>query len=394
MWIEREISKTLKTLAQKRPAILLTGCRQSGKTSLLKHEFPELPYVTLDVPLYAEEAAIAGDIFLKKFNRPLIIDEIQYAPELLRHIKVEIDKNRQTNGQFFITGSQKFSLMEGVSESLAGRIGIITLHTLSLKEIKEFYGESSREHLIWYIFLGGYPELHAAGLKPHEFFDDYIATYLERDVRQMINIKNIHFFNTFLRLLALRSGQLLSLQSLASQIGVSGHTVKSWLSILEISNIVYLLHPYYENIGKRLVKTPKIYFLDTGLLLYLLGIRSQDELLDSPLLGNIFETVCLGQIVRYYENKGIRPDLYFYRDAYGHEVDFVIPTGGKLILIESKWLYPLDKRKELFSSIKNVIPENKIKKKVLLTSHNEQATFENNLCLAGCFEPAIFLESD
>ncbi|MEW6528045.1 MAG: ATP-binding protein [Spirochaetota bacterium] len=391
MWIEREISKTLKAFAQKRPAILVTGCRQSGKTSLIKHEYPELPYVTLDVPLYAEEATIAGDVFLKKFKRPLIIDEIQYAPQLLRHIKVEIDNNRKNYGQFFIIGSQKFPLMEGVSESLAGRVGIITLHTLSLKEIQNWEGAYNRELLIHYMLLGGYPEIYASGLQLFEFFDDYIVTYIERDVRQMINVKNTHYFNTFIRLLALRSGQLMSLQSLASEVGVSGHTIKSWLSILEISNIIYVLLPYYENLGKRLIKTPKIYFLDTGLLLYLLGIRSQKELLDSPLLGNIFETVCLGQIIRYYTNQGINPHIYFFRDAYGHEIDFVIPSGGKLTLIECKWLFPLDKRKEIISKIKNIIPHEKIKKIVVLSSQNEEAALEDRLFLYGCHDPDRFL---
>ncbi len=391
MWIEREISHALQKLAQKRPAILVTGCRQSGKTSLLKKEFPDISYITLDVPLHAQEAAKAGDFFLQKYGTPLIIDEIQYAPELLRYIKVHIDAQRTVNGQFFLTGSQKFSLMEGVSESLAGRIGIMNLYTLSLKELKSLKEKMNRNTLLNHMFLGGYPEIHAANLHPFEFFNDYIATYIERDVRQIVNVKNIRDFDRFLRLLAVRSGQLLSLNSLASDVGVSGHTLKSWLTTLEISNIIHLLPPYYKNLGKRLVKTPKLYFLDTGLLLYLLGIHSVDELLASPLLGSVFETLCFGQIIRYYANKAMQPNVYFFRDAYGHEVDFVIPRGGKLILIEAKWFFDPDNKREIFNEIEKLIPPHKIEKKIVMCSQNEEAALGNKLSVGSCDDPGKFL---
>jgi len=338
MWINREISETLRRIASERPALVLTGCRQSGKTSLLTRTFSEHRYVSLDVPAVAEEAELSGAEFLKRNSPPLILDEVQHAPALLRHIKPDIDANRESSGRYPITGSQKFPLMEGVTESLAGRAAVVVLHTLSARELAAHAGATvGRRTLLEWMIKGGYPEIHARGLDPQRFYADYLATYLERDVRSVLQVRSLRDFDRFMRLCAARTGQLLSMNSLASDLGVSPNTIKSWLSVLAASNVVYLLEPYFENLGKRVVKTPKLYFLDTGLCSYLLGAREPEDLLRNPLLGPLFETHVLGQIVRHFDNQGRRPEIYFYRDHYGHEVDFLLPRAGRFALVECKW---------------------------------------------------------
>lgn len=338
MWIEREICAALQVELERRPVVVLTGARQSGKTSLLRHLLPDRAYVSLDLPLLAEEAEQSGEAFLRKHPPPLIVDEVQNAPGLFRYLKAKVDERRDGPGQYVLTGSAKFPLTAGVSESLAGRAAIVELHSLSLAELEAWSGQAAEgDRLLQWCLLGGYPEVHARSLPAERFHADYVATYLERDVRSALQVRSLRDFDRFLRLLALRSGQLLSLNSLASDTGIAVNTVKSWLSVLEASNIVYLLPPYYRNLGKRLVKTPKAYLLDTGLLCFLLGIRTVSQLKTSALLGQIFETLALGQILRRFTNRLEPLDLYFYRDQYGHEVDFVIPVGEKLRLIECKY---------------------------------------------------------
>lgn len=337
MWISREIETTLLKINQERPALILTGARQTGKTSLLQKVFPQYNYVTLDIPLEAAQAEESGEQFLQNHPCPLIIDEVQYAPKLLRYIKAKIDSQRNLNGQFLLTGSQKFELMEKITESLAGRVAILLCYSLSCLEYEKSSGKKIEGNTLWeWIWKGGYPELHAKDLSPQRFFSDYLVTYLERDVRQIVQVKNLRDFDRFLRLCAVRTGQLLSLSSLASDIGVSPLTIKSWLNVLESSNIIYLLEPYYQNLGKRLVKTPKLYFLDTGLASFLAGFKTEKDLQESPLKGAFFETHVLGQILRFYQNRGETPSLYFYRDHFGHEVDFLIPIGNRFKLIECK----------------------------------------------------------
>ncbi len=338
MWIQRDIEKPLLELADTRPAVILTGGRQTGKTSLLTHLFPHRKYVTLDIPRVAEEAEESGESFISNYSPPVILDEVQYAPSVLRYIKADIDRNRQENNRYLITGSQKFGLMQGVTESLAGRASVIDLYTLSARELEKCTGaEADRELLTEWIFTGGYPELHASGLDPSRFYGDFVATYLERDVRQALQVKNLRDYDRFLRLAAIRTGQMLSMNTFASDLGISPNTVKSWLSVLEASGIIWLLEPYYSSFGKRIVKTPKLYFTDTGLAAYLAGFSSPDELAKSNLVGSFFETYVLGQLVRKYVNACRRPSIYFFRDHHGHEVDFIIPVGQKLKLYECKW---------------------------------------------------------
>jgi len=337
VWIDRDLRPVLATLAAQRPAVLLTGARQAGKTSLLERAFPDHRYVSLDLPSVAEEAEQDGSAFLARHSTPLIIDEVQYAPRIFRYLKSAIDEQRDRNGQYLLTGSQKFSLMQGVTESLAGRVAIVELHSLALTEIERATGEAADGRTFWrWLFQGGYPEIHARGLDAQRFYADYVAAYLERDVRQILNVRNLRDFDRFLRLCAIRTGQMLSMSSLASDTGVSPNTVRSWLSILQASNIVFLLEPYYRNLGKRLVKAPKLYLLDTGLACFLAGFRSPEDLEGSALRGALFETQVLAQIVRWYANRGKPPNVFFFRDHSGIEVDFVIPIGERLKLIEAK----------------------------------------------------------
>lgn len=354
MWIEREISALVKKISAERPAMLLTGARQTGKSSLLNRLFPDYAYVSLDVPLEAKQASESGQFFLQSHGAPLVIDEVQYAPELFRQLKIHIDKNRQQYGQYLMTGSQKFSLMKGVSESLAGRVAILNLHTLSARELFDYFQtDLSTSQILEWIVKGGYPEIYAHDLDHYRFFNDYVATYIERDVRQLLNIRHIREFDQFMRLLATRSGQIFSMSRIATEIGVSTHTIKSWIGVLEASNIIYLLKPFYRNFGKRIIKSPKLYFLDTGLLCYLMNIQSADSLRNNPLLGACFETFVFGQMLRSLHNQGKSDEIYYYRDKDGREVDFLIPEGNLLNLYECKWS---DESGKLPKNIKKIIP--------------------------------------
>jgi len=338
MWIKRKIRSTLERVVDERPVVLVTGARQAGKTSLLENAFPNYNYVCLDEPLEAEQAEQASTEFLERHTTPVIIEEVQYAPKLLRALKLVVDNDRSQTGRYLLTGSQKFGLMQGVSESLAGRVSVLQLHSLSIAELESVFSNlDSRKNLLEILWQGGYPELHARGLDPRRFYADYVATYLERDVRQALNVRSLRDFDRFLRLCATRTGQLLNMNGLASDVGVSPNTIRSWLSVLEASNIIFLLAPFYRNLGKRLVKSAKLYFLDTGLLCHLVGLRSPGEIERSALLGPLFESLALGQIVRAYADQGLSAPIYFYRDHHGHEVDFVIPIGERAHLIECKW---------------------------------------------------------
>ncbi len=335
-WIERDFAAYLAETAATRPAVVLTGGRQTGKTSLLTQAFPAARYTTLDLPGDAKFAEEDGAAFLRENPRPLIIDEAQYAPSLFRHIKADIDKHRNKHGQYLITGSQKFVMANRAAESLSGRVAILELFTLSLAEYSRYAKVTSREDIIDFIFLGGYPELHVKRLNPVQFYSDLTATYLERDIRHIVNVKSLYDFDRFIRLLALRGGQQLVLSSVAADIGITVNTAKSWLSALETAGIIWLIEPYFENLGLRLVKSPKVYFCDTGLMCFLAGFRSAREIVQHPMWGAIFETFALGQIRRYYSNQGMSTPVYYLRDHSGREVDFVIPRAGNLILVECK----------------------------------------------------------
>ncbi|MCX6132142.1 MAG: ATP-binding protein [Proteobacteria bacterium] len=338
MWIKRSIEDILEAISLETPCILVTGMRQTGKTSLLEHFRPDAKFISLDLPRNAEEAENSGEQLLDRLGEPLIIDEVQYAPKLFRILKSTIDRERHRKGRFFLTGSQRFELMREVSDSLAGRVTIIDLPSLSAAEIERFHGqEIDTNGLLDLMWRGGFPELYSNKRNPERFFSSYIASYIERDVRQLISVRHEREFDRFLRLCALRAGQLTSLNPIAAELGISASTAKSWFDTLIATHIINLVEPFHTNLSKRLIKTPKFYFTDTGLQCALAGIRSKEELQSSALLGPIFEAHCHGQILRSFQNRAIRPRIAFFRDHFGHEVDFVVEYGNNTHLIECKW---------------------------------------------------------
>jgi predicted AAA+ superfamily ATPase len=334
MWIERAVESRLERSARTRPVIVLTGARQTGKTSTLLRLFPTHSFVSLDLPTEAEQAEKEPRSFLQRHPAPVIIDEVQYAPGLFRHLKAEVDAHRTRNGQFLLTGSQKFTLMKNVSDSLAGRADIIELETLSFAEIHAALPQIGVETAI---LRGGFPELYAnTDIDLIPFYNSYLATYLERDVRALTNVGNLRDFERFVRACALRSANLLNKADLARDVGISPSTANHWLSMLEASGQVVLLEPWFSNRTKSIVKSPKLYFADTGLLCALLNIRSEEALRQSPALGAIWETFVFAQLRDRERRAGREGGLFFWRDRT-REVDFVIDSGGRLELFEAKW---------------------------------------------------------
>ncbi|MBI5639896.1 MAG: ATP-binding protein [Nitrospirae bacterium] len=334
MWIKRDAENLIGELGRQFPVVFVTGARQVGKTSILDHLFPDLSYVTLDDPARAAEAINAPQDFIDALKLPAIIDEAQYAPDLFRHIKLTVDRSKK-KGQFFITGSQSFPLMQNLSESLAGRCGIVSLQPLSAHELKQGNKLSSVED---YISTGGFPALYAAkDTNRQHWYPSYIATYLERDVRNIMHVGSLRDFNRFLRAAAIRTAQTLSFADLARDVGVAPNTIKAWISVLEASHMILLLEPYYRSLGKRLVKSPKLYFLDTGLAANLMGLYSWQDIANSPMAGALWETYAFSQIQRRLFSQGINnPPLYYWRTKDGREVDFIIEKGGQFIVIEAK----------------------------------------------------------
>jgi hypothetical protein len=334
MWIPRDVETRLRRSARTRPVVVLTGARQTGKTSTLRRLFPDRAFVSLDLPTEAEQAEKEPDAFLRRYPAPVIIDEVQYAPALFRHLKVAVDAQRGRNGQFLLTGSQKFTLMKGVSESLAGRADIVELETLSLAEIR---GALPRTGLETAIVRGGFPELHAnPDIDPVAFYNSYLATYLERDVRALANVGSLRDFERFLRACALRSANLLNKADLSRDVGIAPSTAGQWLSILEASGQIVLLEPWFSNRTKSIVKSPKLYLADTGVLCALLNIRSEDALRQSPAAGAVWETFVFAQLRHRERRAGRIGSLFFWRDRT-REVDFVAEAGGRLELFEAKW---------------------------------------------------------
>jgi predicted AAA+ superfamily ATPase len=334
MWIRRDLESRLQHSARTRPVIVLTGARQTGKTSTFLRLFPDCAFVSLDLPTEAEQAEKEPRAFLERHPPPVIIDEVQYAPGLFRHLKSEVDARRTRNGQFLLTGSQKFSLMKNVSESLAGRADIVELETLSFAEIRAALPETAVEAAI---VRGGFPELYAnPDIDLAAFYNSYLATYLERDVRALANVGSLRDFERFLRACALRSANLLNKADLARDVGISPSTANHWLSMLEASGQIVLLEPWFSNRTKSIVKSPKLYLADTGMLCALLNIRSVAALRQSSAVGAIWETFVFAQLRERERVAGRRESLFFWRDRT-REIDFVIDTGGSLELFEAKW---------------------------------------------------------
>lgn len=351
-YIKRSLEPVLRKAAEQFPSVVLTGPRQSGKTTLLKHVFGRAAgYVSLEPPDVRAAAAADPRGFLAMHPPPVIFDEVQYAPDLLPYIKESIDERRQARGQYFLTGSQNLLLTERVTESLAGRAAMLRLLPVSQREefgrLDPLPWEPSKTRAavdpqkpldLWNRFLrGGYPELVAEpGRDIRLWQSSYLQTYLERDVRSLRQVGDLISFQSFLRALAARSGQLLNLTDVARDLGIAVNTAKAWLSALEATFQVMVLRPYHANIGKRLVKTPKVYFTDTGMLCHLAGLQDPDHAAAGPLGGAILETAVLMEVVKAFVNRGEEPRVYFWRTSAGVEVDLLVETGGKLIPIEVK----------------------------------------------------------
>ena len=320
------------------PVLILTGARQAGKTTLLRSLLPDYRYISLDLPSSAEQAEENPSDFFRNNPPPLIIDEVQYAPGLFRHLKRLIDEDRHSMGRYVLTGSQKFPLMKEVTESLAGRTAVLELENFSLEEIlSEPIEPYADDYLNRVITRGQFPELwRLQNLPSHAFYSSYAATYLERDVRQILNVTSLRDFERMIRVLAPRSGQLLNKSDAARDTGVSLKAVNDWISVLEASNQIIQLEPWFRNISKRVVKTPKLYFADSGLLCYLLGV-DMDNLSRSPFRGQIWETFIFAELRKINASLEHPFSLWFYRDTPSREIDFVVERGGMMRFIECKW---------------------------------------------------------
>ncbi|MFP4351221.1 MAG: ATP-binding protein [Puniceicoccaceae bacterium] len=333
MWIRRQFESILRRSAETRPVVVLTGPRQTGKTSLVRRLFPDHGYVSLDLPSEAAQAEGDPIAFLQRHGDRLIVDEVQYAPALFRHLKRIVDENREQMGRFILTGSQPFQLMHGVSESLAGRADILRLDGLSYREIQAGKHPLAVEA---FVLRGGFPELHERpDIEASGFYRSYVATYLERDLRMQLQVGNLRDFERFLRACALRTSQLLNRAELARDVGISPTTAGQWLSAVEQSGTITLLEPWFSNATKSLVKTPKLHFNDSGLCAFLMGMQNLDDLLSSPLAGALWET-CVFTEIRKALAANPRWQLAFWRDRT-KEADFLFHRAGRFLLADAKW---------------------------------------------------------
>ncbi len=332
MLIKRTLAKHAIHFFKQYPVITITGPRQSGKTTLARMAFPYLPYVNLEDMEKRSFAIEDPKGFLKKYNNGAILDEFQNAPDLSSYIQVMVDEAGQ-KGMFCLTGSRQFEVHDSISQSLAGRTAMLKLLPFSFSELPP---DQNTPDINEFIFSGFYPRILAEGIDPNRALEDYITTYLERDLRAISAVHDLHLFQKFIKLLAGRTGQILNVSSIASDCGISHTIANRWVSLLEASYIVFLLQPYHGNISKRLIKSPKIYFYDTGLAAHLLGIEKIEHIESHPLRGNLFENIVIADILKERYHNALRNNLYFYRDSKGNEIDLCYTRGHVLDLIEIK----------------------------------------------------------
>jgi uncharacterized protein len=332
MLVERVIFPLLASSYASYPVVTVTGPRQSGKTTLCRTAFPELPYFNMERPDLREATVADPQGFLARAADGAIIDEVQRVPELLSYLQVHVDERRR-NGMFVLTGSEQFRLSESISQSLAGRTAILRLLPFSIEEAALIRPSMTVDEML---FTGFYPRIYDQGLHPPQALGDYFETYVERDVRLLGGVRDLSSFQRFVRLCAGRVGQLLNLQSLGNDAGISHTTVKHWISVLEASYIAFLLPPLHANVSKRLTKAPKLYFHDVALAAWLLGIESVAQLATHPLRGALFENLAVSDVLKYRYNTGRRSNLHFYRDSSGLEIDLIYPLSGRHLPIEIK----------------------------------------------------------
>lgn len=333
LFFQREISPEVQDMAKSYPVVTLLGPRQSGKTTLVRHLFPDKPYASLENP---DERAFAEQDprgFLEAYPDGAILDEIQRLPVLLSYIQGIVDEVPDTKGMFILTGSHQKELHQSVSQSLAGRTALLTLYPLCISELSQHVHYNELDE---YLYYGMYPRLYHDTLNPTKFYRSYLQTYVERDVRQMINVKDLSQFQRFIKLCASRVGQLFNANNIGNELGVSSNTVHHWVSILEASFILFRLPPYFENFGKRVIKSPKLYFTDVGLATYCLDIHDISQLRRDPLRGQLAENLVVLDLIKHRVNRGLEPACYFYRDSNQNEVDVIMKRGHELIPIEIK----------------------------------------------------------
>lgn len=330
--VKRIIENILLTLADSYPVVTITGPRQSGKTTLCRQVFSQKPYANLESPDVRQFAIDDPRGFLAQYPNGAILDEIQRAPDLVSYLQPIVDED-DWEGLFILTGSQQFEVSNTINQSLAGRTGLVKLLPFTIEEIQSTFALPNIDGLLYH---GFYPRLWDEQLDPTLALGAYFETYIERDLRQLVNIKNLSVFQRFIKLCAGRIGQLLNTNSLANDTGVSHTTARNWLSLLEASYVIFFLQPYYRNISRRLVKTPKLYFYDVGLAAFLLGIENEKQVSRDPLRGNLFENMVVAEALKLRFNQGKRSNLYFYRDSKGNEVDLLLVNGVDIFPIEIK----------------------------------------------------------
>lgn len=333
MIIDRQITQKLLYLSKKFKVVSVMGPRQSGKTTLVRKCFPNYAYASFEDTDVRHKAEQDPRGFLNQYTKGAILDEVQRVPHMFNYIQTQVDANKKS-GQFIITGSSNYLMHENITQSLAGRVALLRLLPLSMNELAGSRYEIKNINKV--LFKGSYPPVYDRGINPGDWYGSYIQTYIERDVRQLQNIGDLSNFQRFMRLCAGRIGQMVNYSSLGNDCGVSNHTVRNWMSILESSFIIYMLQPYFVNFNKRLVKTPKLYFYDTGLASYLLGIKSEKQLDEHYVTGHLMENFVITELIKNAYNKGDNPDFYYWRDKTGNEVDCLIDRGIAKSLVEVK----------------------------------------------------------
>ena len=322
----------MRESAREYPVVTVFGPRQSGKTTLVQMTFPKKPYRSLEEPDLRRWADMDPKGFLADLPHGAVLDEIQRCPDLLSYIQGHVDRGARP-GTFILTGSHQPELHQAVSQTLAGRTAVLTLLPFSLKELRHY---RKRWRPFELVIMGGFPRLHEGKLTPRRFYNGYLQTYVERDVRALINVRDLRLFQQFMILLAGRVGQVVNYSSLGNDLGLSSTTIKQWISVMKACYVVLELPPFFENIHKRVVKSPKLYFTDTGLAAHLLGLGTAEQAERDPLRGGLFENLIITEVAKAFWNQGVQPDLYFYRDSHGNEVDLLIRRGRDLIPVEIK----------------------------------------------------------
>ncbi|MCF6239092.1 MAG: ATP-binding protein [Candidatus Marinimicrobia bacterium] len=331
--IERKATETILRLSKGFPVVAITGPRQSGKTTLARAVFPDKSYVSLEDPDSLAFAETDPRSFLRRYPDGAILDEVQRCPDLFSYIQGIVDEDKSM-GKFILTGSQQFGLHTRITQSLAGRVGLVQLLPFSYTELAA--GGKPQADLESVIYSGAYPPVHDRNILPEDWYPGYVATYVERALRQLVNVRDLSMFQLFLRMCAARTGQLLNLSSLANDCGITHNTAKAWLSVLEASYILFLLQPHHRNFNKRLIKSPKLYFYDTGLVAWLLGIQDGDQIMTHSMRGALFETWVVAELIKGRCNRGLRSNLFFWRDSSGNEVDVLAEQGEQLVPVEIK----------------------------------------------------------